>query len=341
MAKKKTESKPTGHGIDAALDNITKLYGAGAVMTMGDSPTVGLEVIPTGSLKLDHALRVGGIPRGRIVEIYGPESSGKTTIALHIVAQAQRMIAEGKLEGRCAFIDAEQALDLRMAEGIGVDTDELIFSQPDYGEQGLEIAEEFIRSGGCPVVVIDSVAALVPKAELDGNMGDSLPGLQARLMSQALRKLTGYTRQSKSIVIFINQLRFKIGVMFGNPETTTGGNALKFYASVRIDVRIKQQLKSGDDHYGNALRMKVVKLKVAPPFREAETDLIFGRGFDEFGELVDLAVEHDIWDKKGAHYYWGEEKAGHGRDAARKMIEENENWQTKLRELIIESMKDS
>ncbi|MCP5150493.1 MAG: recombinase RecA [Ectothiorhodospiraceae bacterium] len=304
--------------LSAALGQIERQFGKGAIMRMGDPSVVrDLDVIPTGSLGLDVALGVGGMPRGRIVEIYGPESSGKTTLTLEVVAQAQ------KLGGTAAFIDAEHALDPQYAEKIGVNVDELLVSQPDTGEQALEIADMIVRSGAVDIVVIDSVAALTPKAELEGEMGDSHVGLQARLMSQALRKLTANIKRSNTLVIFINQIRMKIGVMFGSPETTTGGNALKFYASVRLDIRRIGSLKKGDEVVGNETRVKVVKNKVAPPFRQVEFDILYGEGISRYGELLDLGVANGIVEKSGAWYSCAGERIGQGRDNAREYLKQN------------------
>ncbi|MBS1954716.1 MAG: recombinase RecA [Cyanobacteria bacterium SZAS-4] len=300
-----------------ALDSIKKAYGDGSIMRLGDSRQSGIETVPTGALSLDVALGVGGVPRGRIIEIYGPESSGKTTLAQHIAAEVQKM------GGIAAIVDAEHAMDPEYARALGVNVDELLISQPDTGEQALEITEQLVRSGAVDLVIVDSVAALVPKAEIEGEMGDSLPGLQARLMSQALRKLTAVVSKTNTIVIFINQLRQKIGVMYGNPETTTGGNALKFYASIRLDIRKIETLKKDSVEFGNRVKVKVVKNKVAPPFRIAEFDIIYGRGISTSGCVLDMATELEIVKKSGTWFSYKDERIGQGRDTARNFLESN------------------
>jgi recombination protein RecA len=311
--------------LSAALGQIERQFGKGAIMRMGDSGVIrDIGVISTGSLNLDIALGVGGLPRGRVVEIYGPESSGKTTLTLEVIAQAQ------KLGGTAAFIDAEHALDPQYAQKIGVNVDELLVSQPDTGEQALEIADMIVRSSAVDVVVIDSVAALTPKAELEGDMGDSHVGLQARLMSQALRKLTSNIKRSNTLVIFINQIRMKIGVMFGSPETTSGGNALKFYASVRLDIRRIGAIKRGDEVVGNETRVKVVKNKVAPPFRQVEFDILYGEGFSREGEYLDLGVQHGIVEKSGAWYSYNGERIGQGRDNVREFLKQNKEMAAEI-----------
>ncbi len=319
--------------IDMAIKQIERQFGKGAIMKMGEGASdLELETISTGSLILDRALGVGGLPRGRIVEIFGPESSGKTTLALHIIAEAQ------KNNGIAAFIDAEHALDPNYAQKIGVDLNNLLISQPDTGEQALEIAELLVRSGAVDVVVIDSVAALVPKDEIEGNMGDSFMGLQARLMSQALRKLTGAVSKSKSIIIFINQIREKIGVYYGNPETTTGGRALKFYASIRIDIRRRENIKKGDELLGNVAKVKVVKNKVAPPFKEGELEIIYGEGISKDAEILNLGVKYGIIDKSGSWFSYGDIKFGQGKDAARLFLKQNPDIKNEILKKIKEKM---
>ncbi len=310
--------------IETAMAQIEKLYGKGSIMRCGDEQAANVEAISTGSLALDLALGIGGLPKGRIVEIYGPESSGKTTLALHVLAQAQ------KAGGEVAFIDAEHALDIGYARALGVNIEEMLVSQPDTGEQALEITEALVRSGAIDVIVVDSVAALVPRAEIEGEMGDSFVGLHARLMSQALRKLAGAINKTNCIVIFINQLREKVGVMYGNPEVTTGGRALKFYASVRIDVRRIETLKNGSEMIGNRTRAKVVKNKMAPPFREAEFDIMYGEGISMLGELIDLGVKLDLVQKSGSWYSMGETRIGQGRDSAKQYLRDNPEIAAKL-----------
>ena len=303
--------------IDSAIIQIQKQFGKGSIMRMGDATAEAVPAIPTGALSLDIATGVGGIPRGRVTEIYGPESSGKTTLALHVIAEAQ------KRGGTAAFIDAEHALDITYAEQLGVNVDNLLVSQPDYGEQALEIAEILIRSGAVDVIVVDSVAALVPKAEIDGNIGDSHVGLQARLMSQSMRKMTGILNRSNTAIIFINQIRIKIGVMYGNPETTTGGNALKFYSSLRMDIRKQTPIKDGTEVIGNRTKVKFVKNKVAPPFKIVEFDIIYGEGISKTGDLLDLAAEQDIVEKSGAWYSYNGERIGQGRENAKGFLKDN------------------
>lgn len=332
---KSAENSPSEKlkALHAAMDKIEKNYGKGSIMKMGDSIVEEVAVIPTGSVALNAALGVGGYPRGRVIEIYGPESSGKTTLAIHAIAQAQ------KAGGIAAFIDAEHAFDRFYAEKLGVDIENLWISQPDSGEQALEIAEQLIRSSAIDIVVIDSVAALTPKAELEGEMGDSKMGLQARLMSQALRKLTATINKTNTTCIFINQLRDKIGIMFGNPETTTGGNALKFYASVRLDIRRISQIKDGEEVTGNQTRVKVVKNKVAPPFRKAEFDIMFGEGISKSGELVDLGAELNIIKKSGSWYSYNDTKLGQGREAAKDCLRDNPELAAEIEAKIMEALK--
>ncbi len=333
--KEKAVNKEKMKALQLTLDKIEKSYGKGTVMKLGDSAVVPVDVIPTGSLTLDLALGTGGLPRGRVVEIYGPEASGKTTLAIHAIAEAQ------KLGGVAAFIDAENAFDSNYAGKLGVDIENLLVSQPDNGEQALEIAENLIRSGAIDIIVIDSVAALTPRSEIEGEMGDSKMGLQARLMSQALRKLTSTINKTNCCCIFINQLREKIGVMFGNPETTTGGNALKFYASVRIDIRRSSQIKEGDRVMGNRTRVKVVKNKLAPPFRQAEFDIIYGKGISKTGEIIDLAVDNNIVKKSGSWFSYGDTKLGQGRDAVKELLVDNVELAEELEEKIKEALAGS
>ena len=332
--KMSTEKESKLKALQLTLDKLDKTYGKGTVMKMGDKAIEEVETISSGSLGIDLALGVGGYPRGRIIEIYGPESSGKTTLTLHAIAEAQ------KAGGIAAFIDAEHAFDRNYAEKLGVDIENLIISQPDNGEQALEIAENLIRSGAIDIVVIDSVAALTPKSEIEGEMGDSKMGLHARLMSQALRKLTGTISKTNCTVFFINQLREKIGVMFGNPETTTGGNALKFYASVRLDIRRSTQIKDGDNVLGNRTKVKVVKNKVAPPFKIAEFDIMYGEGISKTGEILDLAVEFEIIKKAGSWFSYGETKLGQGRDAVKTLIKDNPELADELEEKIKARIKE-
>ncbi len=318
MSNQTAEKDGKKRALDLALTQIEKSFGKGAIMKLGGADVAAdIPAIPTGSLGLDLALGVGGLPRGRVVEIFGPESSGKTTLCLHVIAQAQ------KAGGAAAFIDAEHALDITYAKKLGVETDDLLVAQPDTGEQALEITETLVRSGALDVIVVDSVAALVPRAEIEGEMGDSHMGLQARLMSQALRKLTGAISKSNATIIFINQIRMKIGVMFGNPETTTGGNALKFYSSVRLDIRRIESIKDGQEVMGNRVRVKVVKNKTAPPFKQAEFDIMFSEGISKVGELVDLGVDRKIVDKAGAWYSYKEERLGQGREAVKTFLKTN------------------
>ena len=337
MAKKEELDNIAGNeklrALQAAMDKIEKSFGKGSIMKLGDDNFEDVDVIPTGSVGLNAALGVGGYPRGRIIEIYGPESSGKTTLAIHAIAEAQKM------GGIAAIIDAEHAFDRFYAQKLGVDIDNLLISQPDCGEQALEIAEQLIRSSAIDIIVIDSVAALTPKAEIEGEMGDNKVGLQARLMSQALRKLTSAISKTKTTCIFINQLREKIGVMFGNPETTTGGNALKFYSSVRLDIRRVSQLKDGEDAIGNSVRVKVVKNKVAPPFRKAEFDIMFGEGISRTGEIVDLGVQYGIIKKSGSFFSYNDTKLAQGRDRTKALIADNPELAEELEAKIAEAIK--
>lgn len=332
MAAKKEINPDKLKALQLTMDKLDKTYGKGTVMKLGDEPIEKLDVIPTGSVTLDIALGVGGYPKGRVVEIYGPESSGKTTLAIHAIAEVQ------KLGGIAAIIDAEHAFDQFYAEKLGVDVHNLLISQPDNGEQALEIADNLIRSGAVDLVVIDSVAALTPKAEIEGEMGDSQMGLQARLMSKALRKLTGSINKANCCCIFINQLREKIGVMFGNPETTTGGNALKFYASVRLDIRRASQIKDGEDPIGNRTRVKVVKNKVAPPFKKAEFDIMYGGGISKVGEIIDLGVELNVIAKSGSWFSYGETRLGQGRDAVKAIIADNPELMEELEQKIKDAL---
>jgi recombination protein RecA len=339
MSKEKEKEKASNvnaeklKALQLTMDKIEKSYGKGSIMKLGDSVVEPVESISTGSLSLDIALGTGGLPRGRVVEIYGPESSGKTTLAIHAIASTQ------KAGGIAAFIDAEHAFDSSYAKNLGVDIENLLISQPDNGEQALEIAENLIRSGAIDIIVIDSVAALTPKSEIEGEMGDSKMGLQARLMSQALRKLTGTIHKTGCCCVFINQLREKIGIMFGNPETTTGGNALKFYASVRLDIRRISQIKEGDHAVGNRTRVKVVKNKLAPPFRQAEFDIIFGLGISKTGEIIDLAVDNNIIKKAGSWFSYGETKLGQGRDAVKQLLTDNIELAEELEQKVLEVLK--
>ena len=334
VEKKKPEAPLSDKkkALETAISQIEKNFGKGTVMRLGDRPEMNVEAIPTGSLALDAALGIGGVPKGRIIEIYGPESSGKTTLALHIVAQAQ------KRGGEVAFVDAEHALDPDYAARIGVDIDSMLVSQPDTGEQALEITDALVRSGAVDVVVVDSVAALTPRAEIEGEMGDTFVGLQARLMSQALRKLAGNISKTNCVVIFINQLRMKIGVMYGYPETTTGGNALKFYASVRIDIRRTEAIKNGTEIVGNRTRAKIVKNKVAPPFKEAIFDIMYGEGISKWGELVDLAVQLDLINKSGSWFSIGDERIGQGRDNAKLYLQEHPDVADRIEQEVRENM---
>lgn len=330
--KKVQENNEKMKALKLTIERLEKTYGKGSIMRMGDSSIEEMDVISTGSISIDHAIGVGGFPRGRVVEIYGPESSGKTTLAIHAIAEAQ------KKGGIAAFIDAEHAFDAYYAKKLGVDIDNLLISQPDNGEQALEITDNLIRSGAIDIIVIDSVAALTPRSEIEGEMGDSKMGLHARLMSQALRKLTSSISKTKVTCVFINQLREKIGVMFGNPETTTGGNALKFYASLRVDIRRMTQIKDGDKILGNRVRVKIVKNKVAPPFKQAELDIIYGLGFSKVGEIVDLGVDQGVIKKSGSWFSYGETKLGQGREAVKSLILDNPELMEELEQKIIENL---
>jgi len=334
MTKEADVNKEKLKALQLTLDKLEKTYGRGTVMKLGDSPIEDVEVIHTGSIGLDAALGIGGLPRGRVIEIYGPESSGKTTLALHAIAEAQ------KAGGIAAFIDAEHAFDRFYAHKLGIDIENLLVSQPDNGEQALEITENLIRSGAIDIIVIDSVAALTPRSEIEGEMGDSKMGLHARLMSQALRKLTSTISKTATCCIFINQLREKIGIVFGNPETTTGGNALKFYASVRLDIRRLSQIKEGDEAVGNRVKVKVVKNKVAPPFRKAEFDIIFGEGISRTFEILDLATDLNIVKKSGSWFSYGDTKLGQGRDAVKKILKDNPELADELEEKIMEALNE-
>jgi recombination protein RecA len=331
---KKEIDKDKLKALQSTLDKIDKDYGKGTIMMLGDRPDANIPVIPSGSIALDYALGIGGYPRGRVIEIYGPESSGKTTLAIHAIAEAQ------KNGGIAAFIDAEHAFDRFYAEKLGVDVENLLISQPDNGEQALEITDSLIRSGAIDIIVIDSVAALTPKAEIEGEMGDSKMGLQARLMSQALRKLTANINKTNTTCVFINQLRDKIGVMFGNPETTTGGNALKFYASVRIDIRKMNQLKEGEEATGNHVKVKIVKNKLAPPFKKAEFDIVFGEGISRIGEIIDIGSEKEIIKKSGSWFSYGDTKLGQGRDAVKQLLKDNPELMEELEKKIVISLNE-
>src|ERR1035437_7412138 len=331
--EKSNVNKEKLKALQLTIDKIEKNYGKGAIMKLGDSPVETMEVISTGSIGLDNALGIGGLPKGRVIEIYGPESSGKTTLAIHAIAEAQ------KKGGIAAFIDAEHAFDKYYAKQLGVDIENLLISQPDNGEQALEITDNLIRSGAIDIIVIDSVAALTPKAEIEGDMGDSKMGLQARLMSQALRKLTTNINKTNTCCMFINQLREKIGVMFGNPETTTGGNALKFYASVRLDIRRTSQLKDGEEIIGSRTRVKIVKNKLAPPFRKADFDILYGEGISQLGEIVDLGVDFEIIKKSGSWFSYGETKLGQGRDAVKQILKDNPELYDELKLKVSEALK--